>query len=331
MRDIFSGTPNFDFLGKQRIFFAISLLLMMAAVGVWFQKGESKFGIDFVGGHELVVEIPAAAQKEKVSVEKLLTIFESSGMKGLTIKGYGSANSQYSVRLQGLEDTNKSEPQTLPSDVSLGNDGLAKTESSRVQLAVTEVLKKAGFVDSKVVSAEFIGPTVGAELRSKALLAVLIGLVGILAYLAFRFELAFGIGAVVALAHDVIFSLGVYLLLGYTINMETLAAALTIVGYSVNDTIVIFDRVREEIYEEKPGTLSEIVNRAVNAMLSRTVVTHMLTTISMLALLIFGSGAIEDMSVFLLAGMVSGSYSTMYIAAPIMIAWHKFRGGSEEV
>jgi preprotein translocase subunit SecF len=313
MRDIFPRTPNFDFLGKQKYFFAISGIIMVASFYVWFATGEAKYGIDFSGGHELIVSIPGID-----SADKVRTALRSHGLDGATVKAYESKEGhEYAIRLQGLEEA-----------ISQGDNS---SESSAVKAKVLSALKESQQTDVSIIAAEFIGPTVGGELRMKALWAIVFGMIGILAYLAFRFELAFGVGAVVALAHDVIFALGIYLFLGYSINMETLAAALTIVGYSVNDTIVIFDRVREDIFEEKPGTLSQIVNRSINAMLSRTLVTHMLTIVSVIALLIFGSGAIKDMSVFLLAGLISGSYSTMYIASPVTIAWHKFRGGSEEV
>jgi preprotein translocase SecF subunit len=316
MRDIFPRTPKFDFLGYQRYFFLISAAIVIASFYVWFSLGESKYGIDFSGGHELILEVEGLDSADAIR--------QALGLGGLdaTVKAYDSGTLQYAIRLQGVSE--------------VVNGVQVDSESEQVKSEVLRVLKAAKgssteVVKVNVVATEFIGPTVGAELRVKALWAILFGLIGILGYLAFRFEFAFGLGAVVALAHDVIFALGVYLALGYTINMETLAAALTIVGYSVNDTIVIFDRVREEIFEERPGTLSEIVNRSINAMLSRTLVTHMLTVVSVIALLVFGSGAIKDMSVFLLAGLISGSYSTMYIASPVTIAWHRFRGGSEEL
>jgi preprotein translocase SecF subunit len=291
---------------------------MVIAAYVWISKGEGRYGIDFLGGHELVVRFP-----EKVGVDKVRTALSKGGAGDVIVKSYGLDgidSKDFSLRLQGIKGKN------LLNDTEMNN-----TESSQVQKFIVTALEKAGYKNIQVVSAEYIGPTVGAELRFRGLVATILGLIGILLYLMFRFELAFGVGAVVALMHDVVFSLGIYLLLGYTINMETLAAALTIVGYSVNDTIVIFDRVREEIYEDRPGSLSEIVNRAINAMLGRTLITHLLTTISVIALLVFGTGAIVDMSVFLFAGMVSGSYSTMYIASPVMIWWHKMRGGSEDL
>lgn len=325
MRDIFRKTPNFDFLGKRKIFFTFSIILMGISLYVWFSKGTAKYGIDFLGGHELVIELA-----QPTSVESVRSALEAHGIDGASVKNYHSDKVRFSIRLQGVS-SNSASSSAADGSADTEDDAVKKSESSRVQTAVKEALKAAGQSNVTIVSAEFIGPTVGAELRTKALVATILGNIGILIYLALRFELAFGIGAVVALVHDVMFSIGVYLLLGYTINMETLAAALTIVGYSVNDTIVIFDRVREEIFEERPGTLSEIINRSINAMLSRTLVTHMLTTLSIIALLVFGSGAIEDMSVFLLAGMVSGSYSTMYIASPVMIWWHKLRGGTENV
>jgi preprotein translocase SecF subunit len=142
-----------------------------------------------------------------------------------------------------------------------------------------------------------------------------------LVYIAFRFEMAVGIGTIVALVHDVVISTGAYLASGHLINMATLAAALTIVGYSVNDTVVIFDRVREERNKRKSYDLAELVNEAINFTLSRTIITHVLTLISAVALYVIAGGEIADLSLFLVAGIVCGAYSTVFIVAPIVILW----------
>jgi preprotein translocase subunit SecF len=177
----------------------------------------------------------------------------------------------------------------------------------------------------RVLKTDYVGPTVGEELRKKALWATVAGLVFILLYLTFRFEFAFGLGAVVAIFHDVTVSIGIYLAAGFTINMGTIAAALTILGYSVHDTIVVFDRVREELNHRKSFVLSELLNDCINSTLSRTLITTMLTIFSVAALLIFGGSTIADMSFFLLVGLISGTYSTVYIAAPVVLAWEHFR------
>ena len=167
-----------------------------------------------------------------------------------------------------------------------------------------------------------VGPTVGAELRQQAALALLMTLIGMMLYIKIRFEFAYGLGALVALFHDTVWTLGVYLMLGFEINTSTLAAALTIIGYSVNDTIVIFDRVREVIV--KTGgrrSVREIFNESINAMLSRTIITSGLTLLAAFALLILGGGALRDLSVYFVVGIITGAYSTVFIASPVAIWW----------
>jgi preprotein translocase subunit SecF len=300
--ELFRRVPNFDFLGKQRFFIALSVILMTISVYYWISLGDQKYGVDFRGGHDLLISFQTPMQPEEVR-----ETLRNGGVPDPTVVAFGEKN-EFSVRIQ------------------------EQLEASELQKHVTTALD-AKFKDKyEILKTEFVGPTVGAELRKKALLAVGLGLLCILAYTAFRFEFAFGLGAVFAIFHDVIVSMGLYLLAGSQINMSTLAGALTILGYSVNDTIVIFDRVREEILRNKSGdTLSQIVNRSINFTLSRTLITHVLTFFAVLSLFLFGGGELRDLSLYLLAGIVVGSYSTIYIASPITIAWHKFRGGTEQV
>jgi preprotein translocase subunit SecF len=300
--EFFSRTPNFDFLGKRFYFFALSALLIAGTIYLWFSQGDRKFGVDFLGGHEFVVQFDTQVDNE--TIRKALS---EGGIEDPLVQGFEAESRQYAIRIRDTGDTRA------------------------VVQRVKDALKPSFGEKVEVIRTDFVGPTVGEELRRKALIAVAIGLIGILLYVSFRFEFAFAFGAVVAVFHDVIVSLGAVLFFNYPINMATLAAALTIVGYSVNDTIVIFDRVREELGRSRGEQLSSLVNRSLNATLSRTLITQGLTTVSILSLLILGGGAIRDLSLFLFAGMIAGTYSTIYIASPVMIAWHKFRGGTEEV
>lgn len=301
---IFSTKTNFDFLGKKAIFITLSLILVGISVYAWVSQGTSKYGVDFLGGHEFVVQF-----KETTDAQKIRDAISSSSFEDARIQSFEKDSNQFSIRLSSGED------------------------SATVKQQLINTLKTALNAEVEVVKSDFVGPTVGAELRRKALWAVGLGLLAMLIYVAFRFEFAFGFGAVVAVFHDVIVGLGVYLLCGRQINMATLAGLLTIIGYSMNDTIVIFDRVREELYKNRDkDTLSDIVNRSINFTLSRTLITHFLTILAVLSLLVFGgAGELRDMSILLFAGMLSGSYSTFFIASPAMIAWHKMMGGSEKV
>ncbi|MCL4160665.1 UNVERIFIED_CONTAM: hypothetical protein GTU68_005708, partial [Idotea baltica] len=196
--------------------------------------------------------------------------------------------------------------------------------SGEVKSEISSVLNK-NFKSVIIQKTDFVGPTIGAELKKKALIAILVGLVGILAYITIRFEFAYALGAVVALFHDVIVCMGIYLLTDRTLSMATLAAALTIVGYSVNDTIILFDRVRENLFSaSKDESLLDIFNSSINSTLSRTIITSLLTLFSALALLIYGGGAIADLSLFLVIGVIAGTYSTIFIAAPVALAWENF-------
>jgi preprotein translocase subunit SecF len=301
--EFLSKTPSFDFLGKQRFFIVVSSLLVLLSIGYWISLGEARYGVDFSGGHEIVVRM-----KDGVAAEELRQALDVGGMSDAAVQSFESASHEFSLRFQS-------------------DDG-----SGTVRTTVSRILKERfeeRFVE--IIRTDFVGPAVGAELQRKGIIAVAVGLIGILVYIAFRFEFAFGFGAIVAVFHDVIVSPGVYLLMGHTISMTTLAAALTILGYSVNDTIVIFDRVRDELLVAKKGEkLSAVVNRSINATLSRTLITQGLTTLSIAALLLLGSGAIAELSVFLFAGMITGTYSTIYIASPAMIWWHRMRGGVED-
>jgi preprotein translocase SecF subunit len=170
-----------------------------------------------------------------------------------------------------------------------------------------------------------VGPQVGSEMKRKAVWAMGWALVAMIIYIWVRFEFGFGLGAVVALFHDVLITAGVCHLLGFQINMTIVAALMTIVGYSVNDTIVIFDRVRENVRLLRNKSFLEICNHSMNQTLSRTLLTNFLTFVSVLCLMVFGGGAIKDFSVAMFIGMIAGTYSTIYIATPVVLLWYRFK------
>lgn len=292
MELIRSGT-KFDFLGKRYIFIAISLALVGLALQQWFSLGDSKYGVDYRGGAEIVVKI-----REQKSSEPVRAAINKAGLSEAIVQSFEPGSDEYSIRLG---------------------------EPERAKELVMGALK-ADFGDKvELLRTDIVGPTIGKELRTKALWAVSFGLLCILAYVSFRFEFAFALGAVVAVLHDVIVATGLYLLCGGQVNAAILAGALTIVGYSVNDTIVIFDRVREEIFKSKELDLVAIFNHSLNVTLSRTIITSLLTLFSASALLIFGGGAIRDLSLYLVFGLIAGSYSTIFIASPVVLAWDAFR------
>jgi len=180
--------------------------------------------------------------------------------------------------------------------------------------------------DFTIRDVDIVGPTVGAQLRRQALLATLYALVGMLVYIAFRFEWVYGAAAVIAVFHDVLITLGFFSLFHYEISLTVIAALLTLIGYSMNDTIVIFDRVREDLRLMRGKPYSEVVNRAINQTLSRTILTSGLTFLTVLVLFVLGGEVLRAFAFAMVVGVVVGTYSSFGIAAPIVVLWHKYHG-----
>lgn len=287
---------NINFLKYVKIGYLLSALMIAGSIYIFFTTGDDKYGIDFSGGHELVVE--ASPEENSESIRDALG---RAGIENAIVQSFESGSNQYSIRL-GLES------------------GDSKTIRETVDSALKEQI---GGVT--IIKTDYVGPTVGDELKRNALWAMIIGLVGMLGYIAYRFEMSFALGAVASIFHDTIICFGVYLLAGYTLSMGAIAAALTIIGYSVNDTIVIFDRAREEIRKSKSYDLRGILNESINSMLERTTITSILTLFSALALFLLGGGAIADLSLFLVIGVLTGCYSTIYVACPITLWWERRR------
>ena len=176
-----------------------------------------------------------------------------------------------------------------------------------------------------VLSSENVGPQIGSELRTKGVLAVIFSLVGMMAYIWIRFELRFGLGAVAALLHDVLIALGLYVILEYEFNLTTIAAFLTLVGYSVNDSVVIFDRVRENLRKNRRDSLVGIINASLNQTLSRTVLTSGTTLLMLGTMYIFGGDVLRGFSFVLLVGVAVGTYSSVFVASPVVLAWERIR------
>jgi preprotein translocase subunit SecF len=320
--ELVSSDTKIDFLGKRYIAFIVSAIMIAASAYVWVDRGDSKFGIDYSGGHRLVVRVPSTVDSEQIRDS-----LKSGEITGAIVQAFGSASNaisgenEFSLRFTSVSPKKLKELRE------------AQTRAERETTSDADLSRRAaekllqGTFDNKVqiLSEEYVGPTIGAELQRKSLIAVIVGLIGILGYITYRFEFAFALGAVVALFHDVVVTMGLYLYLDFDISVATLAAALTIVGYSVNDTIIIFDRMREEVFKQQKFELVDLMNYSISRTLSRTVITSLLTLFSALALLLFGGGAIADLSLFLVVGVITGTYSTIFIASPVALGWENFR------
>lgn len=300
MKELISTNAKIDFMGKRFVCMLLSLCAFAASVYLFVSQGDSKYGTDFLGGHEFLVSFTGDLNSEKVRAG-----LAAQQLEGARVQAFQGAKNEYSIRL--------------------GETGDAESVRAKVEGAL-----KAAFGDAAVIQkTDYVGPTIGKELRTSALWAVSLGILGMLLYIAFRFEFAVGIGTIVALVHDVTIATGIYLLSGHIIGMATLAGALTIVGYSVNDTVVVFDRVREQRNKRKGASLVEIVNEALNFTLSRTVITHLLTFFSALALYVFADGDIRDLSLYLCAGIILGSYSTIFIVSAVVILLEGKKSGEK--
>ena len=231
------------------------------------------------------------------------------------------ANAKYLAQAQAIESfRNTTHDGLLPSIASL---------SGVADAPVVAALENGGYLSGFVVrSVESVGPQVGAQLKKQALLATVYSLLGMLVYLWFRFELIYGVAAVVAVFHDTLITIGAFSLTNQEISLTVIAAILTLIGYSMNDTIVVFDRIRENLRQVRREPLADVVNRSINQTLSRTVLTSGLTFLTALSLYLFGGEVLRPFSFALVVGILIGTYSSIAVAAPMLVAWQEYRAGS---
>ncbi len=289
--------PNFDFLGKSRYFVAASLTVILAGLALIATRG-LHYGVEFSGGTQLIVKF-----KNTPEVDKIRDAVNPSA-PGAVIQTYDNpAKNQVLIR--------------IASEVQGDLDAMAQK--------IIQSLSKA-YGGNPVVesSSEIVGPIVGAELRRKAIQLTILGLVFQLIYIAWRFKGAiWGAAATVAVFHDVLVTLGLLAFFGYEITLNVIAALLTLVGYSVNDTIVIFDRARENLKSKRKEPLVKILNDSLNQTLTRTLISNGTTFLAVLGLFLFGGEVLRGFGFAMVVGIVVGTYSTIYIASPIVIWWDK--------
>ena len=287
---------NYDFIKWRWHAIALSAVIIIAGFAYAASRGVP-LGIDFSGGTIVVVQF-----QRPVTDDEVRNALVASVPGEHVIQAYGdpSAN-QKQIRLPMTEGSEQ---------------GVSLEAGSR---AIVDALDKAGLRPFEVINQELVGPVIGADLQRKGLLATLFSILGITAYIALRFRPAFALGAIAATFHDILVTLAFLFFMGYDLSLNVVAALLTITGYSVNDTIVIFDRVRENQRSNRRDSLETIVNRSVNQTLSRTVITAGTTFLSVLALYLFGGEVLEGFAFTMLVGIVSGTYSTVFIAASIAL------------
>jgi len=295
--ELIKPNSNINFVGRIKTAIIFSLVLIGISLISLLIKGGPRYGIDFEGGTLVQVKFFNAVDSGAVR-----TALDPLAIEGLSVQRFGEKDAQeYLIsmkkttgELEGIEDTVKG--------ALTGTFGSDALEVRRV---------------------EMVGPKVGEDLRRKGMLAVTFSILGMLLYIWWRFELRFGVGAVLCLIHDVIITLGALSLTDKAIDLPIIAALLTVVGYSVNDTIIISDRIRENLKKMGRGRLSDIVNKSINQTLSRTCITAGTTLMVVVALFFLGGDVIHDFAFTLLVGIFAGTYSSIFIASPLLIVWEK--------
>jgi preprotein translocase subunit SecF len=278
---------QFDFMGKRRVAFAISAVLIVASiVSLLFQQ--LNLGLDFTGG--TLVEVRYAVAP---SLDAIRQVLEQAGFRDVAVQTFG-ASTEVLIRLQ----------QDFDPDVGEQVVGLLRAEGDAVEL----------------VRAEFVGAQVGEQLRDQSGLGLLVALGIVMLYVAFRFQYKFALGAVLALFHDVIIVVGIFSLFQFDFDLTVMAALLAVIGYSLNDTIVVYDRIRETIRTSRIDDMPAIFNEAINLTLSRTLATSGTTLLVLMALLLLGGDMIHYFSIALILGVVVGTFSSIYVAAALLLA-----------
>ncbi len=278
-----------DFIGKRKICYVISTVVIIAGLAVFVSRGDKNYGVDFSGG-----TLQQYMFNKAVKADDIRSALKEIGYGNASIQQYGNPRE---VIIRTQEDITK-----------------------KLSKIFTEKFKDN---PAEILQVETVGPAVGKNLRQNAVISLILGLVGIMIYVMFRFNLKYGIAGVVALLHDVLFAVGALAITGRQFDLTIVAALLTIAGYSINDTIVIFDRIRENLRLVKKGSFEEVVNLSVNQTLGRTILTTGVTMLVVVALLIFGGAVLNNFAFCLCVGFLSGVYSTVYIASPLIISWHK--------
>jgi preprotein translocase subunit SecF len=290
---------NINFVGKMRMFFYFSIALTLLSILYLALRGGPNMGIDFAGGTSVQIRFHQAT-----TIDKIRDALKPINLENSIIQQVGVRDdNEYLLRtelstsdLRGIQDI--------------------------IEETLTAVYGK-GSIDMRKV--EVVGPKAGKDLRQKGLLALVLSLFGMLLYITWRYEFRYALGGIVSLVHDVIVTVGVFTLVNREFTLTVIAALLTIIGYSINDTIVVFDRIRENIKRNPKQELGEVINASINQTLSRTILTSFTVFLVVLALYFLGGSVINDFAFVLLVGVVFGTYSSIFIASPLVLLWETYR------
>ena len=294
--EIIKADTHFDFVRmmKPNIILSLSIIIIGIASLIW--HGGPNYGIDFAGGTLIQIKF-----QNETHTDKIRAAFKSLGFEGSIIQNYGPKEVIVRTAESGID---------------------AKGLTSRVEEGLSAAFGKGAYEVRRI---EIVGPKVGKDLTRKAILAVIFSWIGILVYVGVRFEFRYALGGVIALVHDVLVTITFLSLFEKEFDLNIVAALLTIIGYSINDTIVIFDRIRENARKNIRQSLVEVINASVNQTLSRTILTVLTVLIVLIVLFIFGGPVIHDLAFTLLVGTITGCYSSIFIASPIVLLFEKIK------
>ena len=293
MLKIFNKDTHIDFMRQRKIAMLFSVVMIVTSIGA-LAVNQLKFGIDFTGGTQIEV-----GYQQAVTLQPVRDALDKAGFNNFIVQHFGTSKDVL-IRIAPEEDPDK------------------QVDKSNFNALVLEALKSTGTPELGRV--DFVGPQVGEELTEQGGLAVLYALFFILAYVTLRFEFRFAVGSVAALAHDVILVMGVFSLFQLDFDLTVLAAILAVIGYSLNDTIVVFDRIRENFRKMRKADSVEVVNTSINQMLGRTIVTSLTTLLVLIALFVLGGEVISGFALALIVGVVVGTYSSIYVASAAALA-----------
>lgn len=304
MFQIIKPDTKIDFVSKIKVFYTVSILLCIISLALVFLKGFI-YGVDFSGGTSIQVTF-----EKPVPVEEMRSALSGAVSGSLSIQTVGG-NNTFQIKIEQTEEEN------------------LKKVADDIQATLATKFKDYGKLT--IDSIDQVGPQVGKDLKRQAIFAVIYALIGILIYVAVRFELLSATGSVIALVHDVILTLGIIVALGLTFDLTVLAALLTVVGYSLNDKIVIFDRIRERRKADSDKPYGESMNKSINETLSRTVLTSASTLIAVIALAIFGGDVIRGFAIVMIAGVIIGTYSSIGIASSLVYSFKNLKNSKKAV
>jgi preprotein translocase subunit SecF len=310
----FLVNTSFDFMGKRKFALVLSTVLILIAIGSLISHGGPKYSVDFTGGSFVEVRFD-----QPIDIGQLRAALLDLDLASTQIQRVGrTTDNDYIIRLSGEEVSAKT--QELLGEEMANPFGLVKHATAERMPGVEATLRRQ----------ETVGPKIGSELRGQATKAVLVAVLLMLIYIALRFPgIAYAMAAAVALFHDLIITLGVFSLLDREISLTVLAAFLTIAGYSINDTIVVYDRIREELKARRRDALRDVINHAVNLTLSRTLLTGVTTLIALIALYVLGGTVIHEFAFAMVIGVIIGTYSSIFVASALVLAWESWRQSRE--